>query len=138
MALSYDAKTAVIGGPFSDSNDGAAWVFTQDLGGNWIFPGIKQQHPELAAVIDGLVADHRKINPMLEAGDRAFARLPETVGAAAEIVSALSALLDAHLATEEKHIVPFLRDAKAFPPPANEAELEMFAQGFAWSSHGIC
>ena len=102
-----------------------------------IFPGIKPQHPELAAVIEGLVADHRKIDPMLEAGDRAFAGLPETVGAAAEIVSALSALLDAHLATEEKHIVPFLRDAKAFPPPANEAELEMFAQGFAWSSHGI-
>ena len=104
---------------------------------NGIFPGTKQQHPELAAVIDGLVADHRKIDPMLAAGDRAFAGLPATVGDAAEIVSALSALLDAHLATEEMHIVPSLRDAKTFPPPASEAEMDMFAQGFAWSSHGI-
>lgn len=102
-----------------------------------IFPGTKQQHPELGAVIDGLVADHRKIDPMLEAGDRAFAGLPATVGAAAGIISALSALLDAHLATEEAQIVPFLREAKAFPPPGSEAELEMFAQGFAWASHGV-
>jgi hemerythrin-like domain-containing protein len=102
-----------------------------------IFPGTKQQHPELAAVIDGLFADHRKIDPILEQGDRAFAGLPATVGAATEIVGALSALLDSHLATEEARIVPFLREAKAFPPPASEAELEMYAQGFAWSSHGI-
>jgi len=102
-----------------------------------IFPGTKQQHPELAAVIDGLTADHRKIDPMLQAGDGAFAGLPASAGAAAEIVAALAALLGPHLATEETHIVPLLRDAKAFPPPANEAELEMYAQGFAWSSHGI-
>ena len=102
-----------------------------------IFPGTKQQHPELAAVIDGLSADHRKIDPMIEAGERAFAGLPATVGAATEIVGALSALLDSHLAIEEAHIVPLLREAKAFPPPASEAELEMYAQGFSWSSHGI-
>jgi len=102
-----------------------------------IFPGTKQQHPELAAVIDGLAAEHRKIDPMLEEGDRAFAGLPATVGAATEIVAALAALLAGHLATEETHIVPLLREAKAFPPPASEAELEMYAQGFAWSSHGI-
>ena len=102
-----------------------------------IFPGTKQQHPELEPLIDGLVADHRKIDPMLEEGDRAFAGLPATVEAAAGIVSGLSALLDAHLAIEETHIVPFLREAKAFPPPASDEELEMYAQGFAWSSHGI-
>ena len=102
-----------------------------------IFPGTKQQHPDLAAVIDGLFADHHKMDAMLEEGDRAFAGLPATVGAATEIIAALAALLHTHLATEETHIVPFLRDAKAFPPPANEAELEMYAQGFAWSAHGI-
>jgi len=102
-----------------------------------IFPSTKQQHPELAAVIDGLFADHHKMDPMLEEGDRAFAGLPATVEAASGIVSRLSALLDTHLATEETHIVPLLRDAKAFPPPASDAELEMYAQGFAWSSHGI-
>ena len=54
-----------------------------------IFPGTKQQHPELAALIDGLAAEHRKIDPMLEEGDRAFGGLPATVGAATEIVAAL-------------------------------------------------
>jgi len=102
-----------------------------------IFPSAKQQHPELATIIDGLVEDHRKIDPLLEKGNRAFAELPATAAEAAAVVFVLSGLLDSHLATEEAHIVPFLRDAKAFPPPASEAELEMFAQGFAWSSHGI-
>ena len=102
-----------------------------------IFPGTKQQHPELAAVIDGLSADHRTIDPMLEEGNRAFAGLPATLEAASGIVSRLSALLDVHLATEETHIIPILREAKVFPPPASDAELEMYAQGFAWSSHGI-
>ena len=78
-----------------------------------IFPSTKAQHPELAAVIDGLFADHHKMDPMLEEGERAFAGLPTTVEAAAGIVSRLSALLDTHQATEETHNIPFLRDAKA-------------------------
>jgi len=36
-----------------------------------------------------------------------------------------------------RHAGRDLHRTKAFPPPANEAELEMYAQGFAWSSHGI-
>ena len=102
-----------------------------------LFPGIKQQHPELAEVIDGLLADHRKIDPVLEEGDRAFAELATELRPAVRVVGSLGGLLNSHLETEETHIVPFLRDAKAFPPPSNEAELEMYAQGFAWSSHGI-
>jgi hypothetical protein len=102
-----------------------------------IFPSMKEQHPELAAVIDGLYEDHRKIDPMLEEGDRAFAELGTQVRPAVRVVGSLGGLLHTHLETEEKHIVPFLRDAKAFPPPASEAEMEMYAQGFAWSSHGI-
>jgi hemerythrin-like domain-containing protein len=102
-----------------------------------IFPFTKQQHPELAAVIDGLTADHRKIDPMLEEGARLFAALPAQADAAGQVVARLAALLDTHLATEEAHIVPFLREAKAFPPPASEAELDLYAQGFAWACHGI-
>jgi len=102
-----------------------------------IFPSIREQHPELASVIDGLLADHRKIDPLLEEGDKAFAGLPEERRPAIRVVGSLGGLLHSHLETEETHIVPFLRDAKAFPPPASEAELEMYAQGFAWSSYGI-
>lgn len=102
-----------------------------------LFPGIKQQHPELAEVIDGLLADHRKIDPLLEEGDRAFADLSAQLRPAVRVVGSLGSLLHSHLETEETHIVPFLRDAKGFPPPASEAELELYAQGFAWSSHGV-
>ncbi|HEY7374059.1 MAG TPA: hemerythrin domain-containing protein [Polyangia bacterium] len=102
-----------------------------------LFPSLKQQHPELAPIIDGLVADHQKMDPMLEDGDRAFADLAENVRPAVRVVGSLGGLLHSHLETEETHVVPFIREAKAFPPPANEAELEMYAQGFAWSSYGI-
>jgi hemerythrin-like domain-containing protein len=102
-----------------------------------LFPSIKEQHPELASVIDGLLADHRKIDPMLEEGDKAFAGLPDERRPAIRVVGSLGGLLHSHLETEETHIVPFLREARVFPPPGNEAELEMYAQGFAWSSWGV-
>jgi hypothetical protein len=102
-----------------------------------IFPGLKAQHASLAAVIDQLGADHRRIDPLLGEGDRAFAELPGSTRAAAAVVTQLSALLDRHLALEEEHIVPFLRDARQFPPPASDAEAQMYAEGFAWSLHGI-
>jgi hemerythrin-like domain-containing protein len=102
-----------------------------------LFPSIKKQHPELAAIIDGLVADHQKMDPMLEEGDRAFADLSAQVRPAVRVVGSLGGLLHSHLETEETHIVPFIRGAASFPPPASEAELEMYAQGFAWSSYGI-
>jgi hypothetical protein len=101
-----------------------------------IFPSLKAEHAELAAVIDGLSADHRRIDPLLERGDRAFAALPKTEEAGA-VVTELAALLDAHLATEEAQVVQFLRPAKEFPAPPNEDLLEMYAQGFGWASHGI-
>jgi hypothetical protein len=102
-----------------------------------MFPFMSREHPALAPIIEQLSADHRRIDPLLEEGDRAFAGLPVAVGAAAAVVSKLSALLDSHLATEERHVIPLIRAAKAFPPPANDAETEMFAQGFAWASHGV-
>jgi len=102
-----------------------------------LFPSVRAQHPELEPVIDGLDADHRRIDPLLEAGDESFAALPESAGAALALIDELRALLDAHLAVEEARVVPFLRDAKTFPPPATDAELAMYADGFAWSTHGI-
>jgi hypothetical protein len=88
-------------------------------------------------VIDGLVADHRKIDPMLEEGDKAFEGLPDERRPAVRVIGSLGGLLVSHLETEETHIVPLIREVKAFPPPANAEELEMYAQGFAWSSFGI-
>jgi hemerythrin-like domain-containing protein len=102
-----------------------------------LFPSLGGQQAALAPVIERLTADHRRIDPLLEEADRAFAGLPATTAAARAVVSQLSALLDPHLATEEAQLVPFLREAKSFPPPATEAEVELYAQGFAWSSHGI-
>ena len=76
------------------------------------------------------------IGEPLERGDQAFTDLPKT-DAALAVVSELSALLDAHLATEEANVIRFLRDAKAFPPMPSDEMLEMYAQGFAWASHGV-
>jgi hemerythrin-like domain-containing protein len=101
-----------------------------------MFPYLRGQHPGLAGVIERLGADHRQIDPLLERGDRAFAELPETA-AAKSVLRELAALLDAHLETEEGSVIPHLRDAKGFPPPASDEEAALYAQGFAWSSQGI-
>jgi hypothetical protein len=102
-----------------------------------MFPGLRSQNPGLASVIDRLGADHRRIDPLLEAGGRAFAALPGSTPEAAGVVAELAALLGEHLAFEEANVIPFLRGAREFPPPATEAEAEMYAQGFAWSLHGL-
>ena len=102
-----------------------------------LLPGLRTQQPALVPVIDRLTADHRRIDPLLEEGDRVFAGLPATVEAARALITRLSALLDPHLATEEAQVIPFFREAKGFPPPSTEAEVEMYAQGFAWASHGV-
>ena len=101
-----------------------------------IFPHLRSTQAELIPIIDQLITQHRRIDPLLAAGDRAFASLsiPQE---AALIVGQLSALLDEHLALEEAHVIPFLRGGREFPPPASEAEAQLFADGFAWSSHGV-
>ena len=102
-----------------------------------LFPHLRAQQPSLAAIIADLDADHRRVDPLLEQGDRAFANLPATLSAAAEIVSSLQTLLAPHLASEETQLFPHLRDHKQFPPSESQEELAMFAAGFAWSTHGI-
>ena len=101
-----------------------------------LFPSLRSQRAELAATIDGLGADHRRIDPLLERGDAAFSSLPHTEVATA-VVRELEQLLTPHLATEESELIPFLRDAKAFPPPPTEADAAMYAKGFAWAMHGV-
>jgi hypothetical protein len=101
-----------------------------------VFPHLKAEQSSLGETIDLLSAQHRRIDPLLERGDSAFAELPRTA-AAEGVVSELTRLLDPHLAMEEAQIVPFLRGVKEFPAPATEADAEMYAQGLAWSMHGI-
>jgi hypothetical protein len=102
-----------------------------------IFPMLAREHDGLRRTLEGLAEDHRRIDPLLERGDGAFAELPRGVVAAARVVSELGALLDPHLATEEAEVIPHLRALKGFPPPATPEETEMLAQGFAWACHGI-
>ncbi len=105
----------------------------EDIG---VFPSLRAASPDLALCLDGLGADHQRIDPLLVKGDAAFALLPDT-NAARAVVRELAALLAPHLATEEAQLIPHLRPAKHFPPPPGDAEADMYAQGFAWSSNGI-
>jgi len=101
-----------------------------------VFPNIASQHESALATIARLSADHRRIDPLLERGDRAFAELPSTESATT-VVRELAELLHPHLATEEAELIPFLRESKMFPPPPNDEAAAMYAQGFAWCMQGI-
>lgn len=102
-----------------------------------MFPGLRHHGEGISATLDRLQADHRRIDPLLEEGDRFFAELPAAVEAASRVVRQLRALLDEHLALEEAEVAPLLRGEAEFPPPATDAEAEMYASGFAWSTHGV-
>jgi hypothetical protein len=102
-----------------------------------MFPGMRGAHAELAPVFDELSAQHARIDPLLARGDATFVELGTRAAEASAIVAELSALLDQHLALEEAHVPAFLRAATGFPPPGSDAEADMYAQGFAWSSDGI-
>jgi len=102
-----------------------------------IFPSLAREHETLRRTLGGLAEDHRRIDPLLERGDGAFADLPRAVATAAGVISELGALLDPHLATEEAEVIPHLRALKGFPPPASAEETEMLTHGFAWACHGI-
>ncbi len=101
-----------------------------------LFPNLAKEHASVRATVAKLEADHRRIDPLLERGNAAFAELPKVANARA-VVAELIDLLGPHLALEEAEIIPFLRSAKSFPPPATAAEAEVYAQGFAWAMYGI-
>src|SRR5262245_60391202 len=75
---------------------------------NGVFPSLAKEHDSVRATIEKLGADHRRIDPLLEKGDEAFADLPRADGALA-VVRELSELLAPHLATEEAEIIQYLR-----------------------------
>src|SRR5262249_38988567 len=93
-------------------------------------------HASVRATIEKLGADHRRIDPLLERGDRAFTE-PRNAGEALAIVRELQELLHPHLTMEEAELVPFLRSAKVFPPPPTDEAAEMYAHGFSWAMNGI-
>jgi hypothetical protein len=101
-----------------------------------VFPGLASAHESVRATIEKLGADHRRIDPLLERGDRAFAELPQADQAAA-VVRELGELLHPHLAIEEAELIPFLRGAREFPAPPTDEVAAMYAQGFAWAGNGI-
>ncbi len=103
---------------------------------NGLFPNLSRQEESVRATIEKLGNDHRRIDPLLERGDRAFAELPKADEALA-VVRELSEVLDVHLAIEEAELFSFLRGAKEFPAPANDAMADMYAQGFSWAMDGI-
>jgi hemerythrin-like domain-containing protein len=101
-----------------------------------VFPDIASKNESMRGTIEKLSADHRRIDPVLERGDRTFAEFPKTDDAKA-VVRELKELLDPHLALEEAEVVPFLRDAKIFPAPETDEMAAMYADGFSWSLHGL-
>jgi len=117
-------------------------IFHQTLHGHHqaedggMFPGILAAHESARATIAKLEADHRRIDPLLERGDAAFATLSDP-DAASAVVRELIELLKPHLATEEAEIIPFMREMKQFPPPPNDEAAVMYAQGFSWAMQGI-
>jgi hypothetical protein len=100
-----------------------------------LFPNLARTQELVRVTIETLGADHRRIDPLLERGDRAFADPPNT-GEAARVIRELKELLDPHLALEEAELIPFLRGAKEFPAATDDVA-EMYAHGFAWAMNGI-
>jgi hypothetical protein len=101
-----------------------------------VFPHLLGERPDLASSIERLSAEHHRIDPLLTRGDEAFGESFD-LSAARAVVAELIALLAPHLALEEAEVVPNLRAARGFPPPASDEEAAMYAQGFAWSSQGV-
>lgn len=101
-----------------------------------LFPNLSKEHESVRATIEKLGADHRRIDPLLERADRAFAALPNATEAL-QVVRELTDLLGPHLAIEDAELVPFLRGAKSFPTPPSDEIADLYAQGFSWARHGI-
>lgn len=103
---------------------------------NGLFPHLSREQESLRATIEKLGLEHRRIDPLLERGDRSFAHLSKT-DEAALVIRELRALLDPHLALEEAELIPFLRSAREFPPPPTDEVAAMYADGFAWAMDGV-
>jgi hypothetical protein len=79
----------------------------------WLFPAVRQSAPELAAVVDKLEADHRRVSDLLDSVETAANQLggPDDVTVRPLLVAALNELsrhLLEHLAYEEEVLAPVL------------------------------
>ena len=86
-----------------------------------IFAGLRST-PEIAT----LEAQHRAIDPLIAHAEPTL-----------EIVRALDLALALHLELEERVVIPTLRGAGQFPLPSDDAMIELYADGFAWSTTGL-
>lgn len=135
-ALADGPRTAEVAGEWTTFRQGLHHHHTVE--DNSMFPDLRTNHPELAAAIDQLGAQHHAIDPLLDRGDALFADLAVHREEARVLIAELIRLLHEHLELEEATVIPFLREAKQFPvPPDDEAATTMYAQGFAWSTAGI-
>ncbi len=94
-----------------------------------VLPNLAAEHPSVRGVVEQLSADHRRIDPLLERGQAAFAALPNATEALA-VIRELSALLAPHLATEEREIIPFLRGAQGVPAASERRSCGDVRAGF--------
>jgi hypothetical protein len=79
----------------------------------WLFPAMRASAPDLAAVVDKLEADHRRVSDLLDAVEGAANQLegPDDVTVRPLLVGALDELsrhLLEHLAYEEEVLAPVL------------------------------
>jgi hypothetical protein len=79
----------------------------------WLFPAVRRSAPDLAAVVDKLEADHRKVSDLLDSVETTANQLggPDDVAVRPLLVAALDELsrhLLEHLAYEEEVLGPVL------------------------------
>jgi|HubBroStandDraft_1064217.scaffolds.fasta_scaffold107506_4 hypothetical protein len=81
---------------------------------DWLFPTVRRFAPDLSVVTDRLEADHRRVSELLDAVEAAAGALDDDDDAPhrrrlVEALDELSEHLFEHLAYEEEHLAPVLR-----------------------------
>ncbi|MEW5847606.1 MAG: hemerythrin domain-containing protein [Myxococcota bacterium] len=104
-----------------------------------LLPGLRKDNAELGRAIDGLGADHRAMDQLIQRVGGALASSEDRAApAVATALGELTALLRQHLTVEEATVIPILRRVPVQSmPPLPESELAVMAQGLAWSAEGV-
>ncbi|WP_283133351.1 hemerythrin domain-containing protein [Rhizohabitans arisaemae] len=140
-AARYPAAVAALGPADGEAAAELAgsWAFYADmldrhhrLEDDLIFPLLLAEEPALAGVLARLDAEHHELDVLLAEVARVLPALPEPGGVreGVALFTRLKDLLDAHLDTEEEHLVPVMNERSADglrlgdrtpPPPPAEA-----------------